>query len=180
VILALKSPGRCHSSAILLGWLELQYRRRPRLALAHVAAALERFPLDSVAPADRPYAQLAAFWIAAGKAPLAGPTQGDVDKVKEQLIRAREVDLKQNAFWMNSIVTRGQTGDDVAALLAPYDAMIANLTPAQVQQAARMFFNTNNVARFVLLPEGAKAVPPSRPGSAFYGKNAFRRNSRRA
>ena len=88
-----------------------------------------------------------------------GPTQADVDKVKEQLIRTREVDLKQNAFWMNSIITRGQTGDDVAALLAPYDAMIASLTPAQVQQAARMFFNTNNVARFVLLPEATKPVP---------------------
>jgi len=37
--------------------------------------------------------------------------------------------------------------------------MIAKLTPAQVQQAARMFFNTNNVARFVLLPEGTKPVP---------------------
>ena len=88
-----------------------------------------------------------------------GPTQADVDKVREQLIRTREVDLKQNAFWISNIISRGQTGEDVAALLAPYDAMIAKLTPAQVQQAARMFFNTNNVARFVLLPEGAKPVP---------------------
>jgi zinc protease len=88
-----------------------------------------------------------------------GPTQADVDKVKEQLIRTREVDLKQNAFWISNIISRGQTGEDVAALLAPYDAMIAKLTPAQVQQAARMFFNTNNVARFVLLPEGTRPVP---------------------
>jgi zinc protease len=88
-----------------------------------------------------------------------GPTQAEVDNVKEQLVRTREVDLKQNAFWISNIMSRGQTGEDVAALLAPYDAMIARLTPAQVQQAARVFFNTSNVARFVLLPEGTKPVP---------------------
>jgi zinc protease len=48
-----------------------------------------------------------------------GPTQADVDKVREQLIRTREVDLKQNAFWISNIISRGQSGEDVAALLAP-------------------------------------------------------------
>jgi zinc protease len=88
-----------------------------------------------------------------------GPTQADVDKVREQLIRGREVTLKQNPFWMTSILSREQNGDDVAALLAPYDDMIRKLTPAQVQQAARAYFNLNNYTRVVLMPEGTKPVP---------------------
>jgi len=88
-----------------------------------------------------------------------GPSQDDVDKVREQLIRTREVDLKQNAFWISNIMSREQTGDDIAALLGPYDDMIRKLTPAQVQQAAKLYFNMNNYARFVLLPEGTKTVP---------------------
>jgi zinc protease len=88
-----------------------------------------------------------------------GPTQADVDKVREQLIRTREVDLKQNTFWIMNMMSRGQSGDDMAALLGPYDAMIKNLTPAQIQAAARQYFRLENVARFVLLPEGAKPVP---------------------
>jgi predicted Zn-dependent peptidase len=37
--------------------------------------------------------------------------------------------------------------------------MIRTLTPAQVQAAARQFFNLNNYARFVLMPEGTRPVP---------------------
>jgi len=88
-----------------------------------------------------------------------GPSQDDIDKVREQLIRTREVDLKQNAFWISNIMLREQSGDDVAALLGLYDDMIRTLTPAQVQQAAKMYFDMNNYARFVLLPEGTRTVP---------------------
>ena len=88
-----------------------------------------------------------------------GPTQADVDKVREQMIRLREVQLKQNNFWIAGIIAREQNGDDLSAMTTPYDEMIKKLTPAQVQAAARTYFNTKNMARFVMLPEGAKLVP---------------------
>ena len=34
------------------------------------------------------------------------PVAGDVDKVKEQLIRAHEVEVKQNAYWTSNILAR--------------------------------------------------------------------------
>ena len=34
-----------------------------------------------------------------------------------------------------------------------------SLTPAQIQEAAKLYFNTNNYARFVLLPENGKTTP---------------------
>ena len=88
-----------------------------------------------------------------------GPAATDVDKVKEQLIRAREVQLKQNAYWLTNISARDQNNEDMAGLLAPYEAMIAALTPAQIQKAARQYFDTKNYARFVLLPETPAPTP---------------------
>ena len=46
-----------------------------------------------------------------------GPSASDVAKVKEQLIRAREVEIKQNAYWVGNILARDQAGEDVAGLL---------------------------------------------------------------
>ncbi len=88
-----------------------------------------------------------------------GPSQADVDKVKEQLTRTREVQIKQNAYWLGNISARDQANEDLAGLLAPYDAMIAALTPAQIQKAARQYFDTKNYAKFVLLPETPAPTP---------------------
>ena len=40
-----------------------------------------------------------------------------------------------------------------------YDEMVKSLTAAQLQEAARLYFDTKNYARFVLLPEAAKTTP---------------------
>lgn len=88
-----------------------------------------------------------------------GPSAADLGKVKEQLTRAREVEVKQNAYWLGNIMARQQAGEDLAGLLAPYDAMLAGLTGAQIQDAAKKYFDTTNYARFVLLPEAGKPNP---------------------
>jgi zinc protease len=87
------------------------------------------------------------------------PSAGDVAKVKEQLTRAREVEIKQNEYWRANIMARRQAGEDIAGLLKPYDQMLAGLTAAQIQDAAKKYFDTKNYARFVLLPENAKVNP---------------------
>jgi zinc protease len=83
----------------------------------------------------------------------APPTEAEMVKVKEQITRSREVDLKTNAFWLGNIDNRDAAGEDLAGLLGAYDAMIRNLTAGQVQAAARKYFDMNNYAKFVLLPE---------------------------
>jgi zinc protease len=88
-----------------------------------------------------------------------GPAQADVDKVKEEITRAHEVEVKQNNFWLGNILNRDRFGEDIAGLLAPYDAMVKNLTAAQIQETAKRYFDTNNYARFVLLPENGKTTP---------------------
>jgi zinc protease len=85
-----------------------------------------------------------------------GPSQTDIDKVKEQYTRSRETSIKQNGFWIGNIASREETIDSLSMNLKAYDARVKNLTPAQVQAAAKLYFNLSNFARFVLLPEGPK------------------------
>ncbi|HEX2722983.1 MAG TPA: insulinase family protein, partial [Gemmatimonadaceae bacterium] len=86
------------------------------------------------------------------------PPAADVEKVKEEILRSREVDVKTNAYWLNNIAARDQAGEDLGGLGAPYDVMVRRLTPAMIQEAARTYFNPANYARFVLLPEGGPAT----------------------
>jgi zinc protease len=82
-----------------------------------------------------------------------GPTTDEVAKVKEQLLRAREVQLKQNAYWLGNIAARDQAGEPLSGLLSPYDDMVKALTATQIQDAARKYFDTAHYAKFVLLPQ---------------------------
>jgi zinc protease len=82
-----------------------------------------------------------------------GPRAADVDKVKEQIVRSREVDLKQNGYWLNGIVTRDQNNESIAGLLGPYDELVKRINAAQIQDAAKRYFDVANYARFVLLPQ---------------------------
>lgn len=88
-----------------------------------------------------------------------GPSQVDVEKAKEQMLRAHEVELKQNAYWYGTIMIRDQTGEDFAGVVGPYDQMVKSLTAAQIQRAAKQYFNMNNYVRVVLVPEGPKPTP---------------------
>jgi zinc protease len=81
-----------------------------------------------------------------------GPSASDVAKVKEELTRGREVDVKQNSYWVGNLLARTQAGEDITGLLGPYDAMIRALTPQAIQEAAKKYLDTTNYARFILLP----------------------------
>jgi len=89
-----------------------------------------------------------------------GPRPADVVKVREQIVRSREVDLKKNSYWMSGIVTRDQSGESIAGLLGPYDELVRKISAAQIQEAAKKYFDTANFARFVLLPQ---STPPPTP-----------------
>jgi len=81
------------------------------------------------------------------------PSQADVDKVKEQILRGREVETRQNNYWLANIMSRDEAGEDLVGLTSQYDEMVKKLTAAMLQDAAKQYFNTSNYARFVLLPE---------------------------
>lgn len=82
-----------------------------------------------------------------------GPLQTDVDRVREQITRRREVEVKENAYWLSNIMARDQAGEDIGGLTTAYDEMVRRLTAAQIRDAAQRYLDTTNYARFVLLPE---------------------------
>ena len=82
-----------------------------------------------------------------------GPAPSDVERVREQITRSREVEVKQNNYWLSNIMAREQAGEDIGGLLASYDDMVKKLTASQIQEAARRYLDVANYARFVLLPE---------------------------
>jgi zinc protease len=81
-----------------------------------------------------------------------GPSQADVEKVKESIIRAHEIEVKQNAYWTGNILARDAAGEDVTGLTDAYNQMATQLTATQIQEAAKRYFDVGNYARFVLLP----------------------------
>lgn len=82
----------------------------------------------------------------------------DINRVKEGIIRQREVALKQNNYWLSSILSRDQNGEDIAGMLAPYDDLVKAIDAELIMNAAKKYFDVNNHARFVLLPE-TKTTP---------------------
>ena len=88
----------------------------------------------------------------------AGTTGLYIDKVKEMRKRRREIDLKENSFWVGALESADFNGVD-PRLLVRYPELVDSLTAEMVQQAARKYFNMDRYVRVVLYPED-----PGEPG----------------
>jgi zinc protease len=78
--------------------------------------------------------------------------EGDVQKVREQQLRALEVNRKENNYWLTNLSARLENEEDPRGLLA-YEGLIRGLTREQLHASARRYLEGANVARFVLLSE---------------------------
>src|SRR6185295_15050358 len=84
-----------------------------------------------------------------------GPTAADIEKVQEAQRRARELAMRQNAFWGTSLSSSYQSGDDPRDVLK-YNQMVAGLTPEKIRDLARAALKTDNYVRVTLLPEAKR------------------------
>lgn len=80
------------------------------------------------------------------------PSEEEVERVREQQRRAQETARKQNAWWVNSLQSRIEFGEQFSTI-EERDSLIAGLTAARIHDAAVRFLNETNRARFTLLPE---------------------------
>ncbi len=83
---------------------------------------------------------------------IKGPDQVYVDKVKEIQRRNREVNLKENRFWLSQFRVAYANGENPEELLG-FNKLVENLSIAAMQSAAKKYFDTNNMVKVVLLPE---------------------------
>jgi zinc protease len=81
-----------------------------------------------------------------------GPTETDLNKAKETLIRTRETDLEKNEFWLGKIESVYYDGTDPATILNFKDRVNA-ITIADLKLAANTYLLPKHYVRVVLKPE---------------------------
>jgi len=83
-----------------------------------------------------------------------GPTETDLNKVKETWKQQYQVDVKDNNFWARHLIQSIEIGVDPARIL-DYVRRVDALKPADIQAAAKRYLDKNYV-QFVLNPEKEK------------------------
>jgi zinc protease len=87
-----------------------------------------------------------------------GPRDGDLVKVREAEVRARETALRRNGYWVSQLAFLDQTGEDPAAVLDPRgDADL--MTADALREAARRYLRPDRYVRVTLLPEPGRGRP---------------------
>lgn len=81
-----------------------------------------------------------------------GPTDVDLNKVREQKLRDRETNMRENSFWLNVLSVMDFDKEDGSAFL-DYEKNIKALTKEKMKQAAAKYFDKSNYTRIVLKPE---------------------------
>lgn len=83
-----------------------------------------------------------------------GPTEVDLNKVKEQLLRQRETDIKTNEFWLNKLSTLNFNGDPITNVTG-FEARVKAVTINDLKEAAKMI-KTDHFVKVALIPDGKK------------------------
>jgi len=80
-----------------------------------------------------------------------GPTDTDLNKVKEMLIRERETAMKENSYWRQMLLNTYMLGDKLITF-DEYKKMINSIKPKDIRRAARTYFNEKNYVAGKLMP----------------------------
>lgn len=81
-----------------------------------------------------------------------GPDAEHVAKVQQQDRRAREVQLRENGFWLASLESSWFNGEDPLLILR-FDELVDSLTPEAIRAAAERWIHLDRRIEVVLLPE---------------------------
>ncbi|MFN0203931.1 MAG: M16 family metallopeptidase [Bacteroidia bacterium] len=84
-----------------------------------------------------------------------GISEKDMTKIKETRRRELELQMKENSFWLNNIMSTDQNKEDFIDFESAerlYE-FTARITEADFKRLANQYFDLKNVAKFVLKPE---------------------------
>jgi len=81
-----------------------------------------------------------------------GPTEEDLNKAKETLIRNRETDLEKNKFWLDRLESVYFDQRDPASV-TDFNNRANAVTVEELKNAANDFFDPEHYVRVVLMPE---------------------------
>lgn len=84
-----------------------------------------------------------------------GPTEADLQKAREALLRNRETDLQKNDFWLGKIESIYFNGDDPSSILT-FNDKVNTVGINDLKNTAARYFNTDHYVRVILMPEEKK------------------------
>ncbi|MEL6675196.1 MAG: insulinase family protein [Bacteroidota bacterium] len=84
-----------------------------------------------------------------------GPSEKNLSKVREIMTKEFAEQQKSNSYWLSVMTSTARYGSDPAAITAR-QKLIDEVTPEDVQTAAKAYYNLDNMMQFVLYPEDEK------------------------
>jgi zinc protease len=81
-----------------------------------------------------------------------GPTEIDLNKVKETMIRERETQVKENAFWLSYLQNHYLFGNNILSL-DEFKALVNSFTIKKIQAIANKYLNTSSYVEVYLTPK---------------------------
>ncbi len=82
-----------------------------------------------------------------------GPSEEDVQKVKETQRRIRIENMKKNSFWVSALEQYYYYDRDPESMLG-YEEKVDNLTAEAIKEVAQKYVDTDEFIKIVLYPEG--------------------------
>jgi zinc protease len=86
-----------------------------------------------------------------GKIKRDGPSEVDLNKVKETLIRERETRIKENSFWISALQNSYLNGDRLLAL-DEYKNFVNSFTASDIKAIAKKYLDTTSYVEVTLTP----------------------------
>jgi len=70
-----------------------------------------------------------------------GPSEENLGKIKEYMLRSHQEDLKNNGYWMNSLVSKTRYDQD---FVTGYEECVQSITIEDIKQVAQQIFGSGN------------------------------------
>jgi zinc protease len=95
---------------------------------------------------------IAAMFAEIERMKTQGPSVAELNKVKQNWLQNHAKSLRENGYWLGSLQSAVLQGTDLGEILT-YEKRVNALTPEDLKQAARRYFDARNYVQVVLYPE---------------------------
>ena len=82
-----------------------------------------------------------------------GPTDEEVKKAQEKMLREREVSVRENSFWLNVLSSTYYLKDGDFSEFGTYDELVKNIDVKSTKSAFKTYFDFDNYVSVALAPE---------------------------
>ena len=81
-----------------------------------------------------------------------GPSEDELSKAKEKMLREREVALRENRFWLNILSNTYYLKEGDFSEFGRYNSIVKDLTTDQIREAFKKYFNFDSYVSVALQP----------------------------